>query len=163
MLVPHHFLDAADDLVSAANGRPRQANLRRAISSVYYAYFHTLCRCCADTLIGHSAVAHTKRAWTQAYRTLEHKFAKDRCDPKKGVDKAVLARFPNDIRIFADKFSSSQELRHRADYYPIEIFYKSTVTSEIAQARIVIDNFKKVDIRDRRAFAAWVCLRSRHN
>lgn len=38
--------------VSGDRGRPRQADLRRAISAAYYALFHALCRCCADTLAG---------------------------------------------------------------------------------------------------------------
>ena len=33
-------------------GRPNQADLRRAVSTTYYALFHALARCCANTLIG---------------------------------------------------------------------------------------------------------------
>ena len=33
-------------------GRPSQADLRRAVSTTYYALFHALAQCCANTLIG---------------------------------------------------------------------------------------------------------------
>ena len=34
---PKDFLDVADELIAPRPGRPRQANLRRAKSSIYYA------------------------------------------------------------------------------------------------------------------------------
>ena len=33
-------------------GRPSRADLRRAVSTTYYALFHALAECCANTLIG---------------------------------------------------------------------------------------------------------------
>ena len=42
----------AADLLNTGLGRPRQSNLRRAISTVYYAMFHCLAKCCADTIVG---------------------------------------------------------------------------------------------------------------
>ena len=60
-------------------GRPRQAELRRAVSAAYYALFHALARCCADTLVGATPASRSQTAWTQTYRALEHGYAKNQC------------------------------------------------------------------------------------
>ena len=41
---------AGSSASSSASGRPRQAMLRRAVSTAYYAMFHALCQSNADTL-----------------------------------------------------------------------------------------------------------------
>lgn len=53
---PRHLIRIARQLasgvVSGSRGRPRQAELRRAMSAAYYALFHALAYCCADRLAG---------------------------------------------------------------------------------------------------------------
>ena len=53
---PEDLIRIAESLASgrAGNlaGRPRQAELRRAVSAAYYALFHTLANSCADLLVG---------------------------------------------------------------------------------------------------------------
>lgn len=49
-MTPHDLVAAAQDLVGDGKGAPRQANLRRAISTAYYDLFHCLAECCADAL-----------------------------------------------------------------------------------------------------------------
>ena len=65
----------ADDLLNiarrlAAGGNPTQTDLRRAISSVYYAVFHAICQSNADTLVGEDPQLRDQVAWRQAYRAL---------------------------------------------------------------------------------------------
>ena len=52
-----HSIEAAKLLAGSsssvsASGRPRQAMLRRAVSTTYYATFHALCQSNADASIG---------------------------------------------------------------------------------------------------------------
>jgi uncharacterized protein (UPF0332 family) len=54
-------------LAKATASRPKQVDLRRAISSAYYACFHALAKSCADSLIGTKNVGN-QAAWAQAYR-----------------------------------------------------------------------------------------------
>ena len=49
-----------------------QASLRRAISTAYYAVFHSLARIAADLIVG----TDRNEAWHQAHRALEHGSAK---------------------------------------------------------------------------------------
>ena len=71
-----HLLAIAESLASGSvgsqRGRPRQADLRRAISTAYYALFHTLAGNCANLLVGGRASTRTRQAWRQLYRALDH-------------------------------------------------------------------------------------------
>ena len=78
-----HLIDAARLLAGqtgqmAPRGRPRQAMLKRAISTAYYAMFHALCHSNANALIGVSPGPPYPMAWTRAYRALDHNFARER-------------------------------------------------------------------------------------
>lgn len=50
------FLDSAANQLQPEPGRPLESDLRRAMSTTYYALFHCLAVCCTDTLIGKGAV-----------------------------------------------------------------------------------------------------------
>jgi hypothetical protein len=53
VLNPDHLFDQAERLVATtAGGAPRQADLRRAVSSVYYGLFHAILTAAADLFVG---------------------------------------------------------------------------------------------------------------
>jgi uncharacterized protein (UPF0332 family) len=145
----------ADGLVSSGNGKPKQASLRRTVSTTYYALFHTLARCCADTLIGSQSADRSAPAWRQVYRSLEHGHAKSQCRS------AMINKFPSEIIQFATIFATMQVKRHEADYDPFAKFTKSSVMVDIKQAKVAIAAFNGTAIKHRRAFAAFVLFRSR--
>ena len=66
------FIETARDLTTSSSGRPRQSNLRRAVSTTYYALFHCLATCCADMIVGGAGADRSEPAWRQAYRALDH-------------------------------------------------------------------------------------------
>ena len=73
---PFDFIATARDLVALnVRGRPRQSDLRRAVSTAYYALFHCLAGCCADLLVGDPGANRSLSAWNQTYRGLQHAFA----------------------------------------------------------------------------------------
>lgn len=94
----------------------------------------------------------TKRAWVQAYRFLKHGHVKNQCVHKR------IADFPNDIQDFADMFVQMQEKRHRADYDPTGIYYKSAVQADIEAARTAIVAFTNSPRKAKRAFVIFVAL-----
>jgi hypothetical protein len=153
-LLPRDLIATATNLAEANNRKPRQSDLLRAISTTYYAMFHALARCCADTMIGTNGAARSKPAWLQVYRSLEHRQSKDQCGKR---DK--MQRFPAEIQDFANLFISMQEKRHQADYDPTEKAYKSSVLLDIDQVKLSIDQFEATPLKDRRAFAAWVLFK----
>ena len=142
------------DLVEAGDrGRPRQANLRRAVSTAYYAMFHCLAVCCADLLVGGVGAERSEPAWRQAYRALEHGAARQRCNRT-----AIIQKFPVEIREFADRFAGMQQKRHRADYGPEARYDKDDVLQDITDVAEAIARFQRVPVKDRRAFAVYLLL-----
>ena len=150
---PYSLLAAAHDLVEAGRGRPRQANLCRATSTAYYAMFHCLATCCADTLVGGSGADRSKTAWRQPYRALEHGTVRRRCSRND-----TIREFPIEIQDFAEKFIDMQEKRHRADYDPQAAFSKVIVDRDIDVVTRRIQRFNRSPFKDRRAFAIYVLL-----
>ena len=148
------FIATARDLAGAnSKGRPRETNIRRAVSSTYYALFHCLATCNANMLVGGPGANRSQPAWRQAYRGLQHGTARQRCERQN-----IIIRFPDEIQDFAERFVDMQQKRHEADYDPDATFSKSDVIQDITDAEDVIRCFNSVPVRDRRAFAVYVLL-----
>ena len=158
---PDDLLNIAENLASGRIGprlgRPRQAELRRAISAAYYALFHTLAINSADLLVGNRSSTRTRQAWRQMYRALDHGRVKRQCT------KQMITKFPQEIQKFADHFVTMQAQRHMADYDPFEQFSRSIVAQLLEETKSTIADFEKVDSDDRRAFAVFVLFDLRRN
>ncbi len=152
-LKPLDLIATAKHLANRPGRKPRQSDLKRALSTAYYALFHSLAKSCADMLIGTDAGA--RKAWQQVYRALDHNFAKSACQ------NGNISRFPQEIQDFANAFVGLQSKRHSADYDPYSKFYKSQVLLDVANAEIVMAGFKAAPARHRKAFAVWVLLKQR--
>ena len=144
--------------VSNRRGRPRQAELRRAVSAAYYAMFHALARCCADMLVGSNRSSRDQVAWEQTYRALEHGHARNQCN-----NQSAMSRFPAEIREFGRWFIEMQRLRHISDYAPEFSFSRAEVVQLIDDTEGVITRFSSVSPRDRRSFATHVLFRVRRD
>ena len=148
---PDDLLAVADNLVQGGPGQPNQVELRRAVSTVYYALFHELANNCADLLVGPRSPTQTNQAWRQAYRALDHGVIRRKCNQP-----ILDTHFPAGIQDFAKQFVKMQETRHKADYDPFEAFTRSGVEQLIRESRTAIQGFRSAAERDRRAFAVFV-------
>ena len=156
---PADFIATARDLVQAnTRGRPRETNLRRAVSTTYYALFHGLAECCADMLVGGPGANRSQPAWRQAYRALQHGDVRKRCERQ-----TIIKEFPTEIRTFANLFVLMQKERHRADYDPEGVFAKDEVLQNVAEAERRLSIFTKAPAKDRRAFAVYVLFPMRND
>ena len=155
---PRDLIRIARDLAGAGpnsqRGRPRQTDLCRAVSTAYYALFHSLARCCADSISG--SRGRGRQAWTKAYRALEHGLAKHQCN-----NGDLIRDFPLEIQVFAGSFVSMQEKRHEADYNPDAKFSRRQVMKFIDEVERTIIGFDAADTTHRRAFAIHVLFRQR--
>ena len=149
---PRDLIATARGLTAISRRRPSQANLRRAVSTAYYAMFHCLAGAAADLLIGR----RRSPAWHRVYRALEHGRARTACEHKR-----AMAGFPPEIRDFADTFTVLQKARHQADYALDVRYDKSDVLAAIDGAENAIVQFEQADIQHRRGFAAHVLFRRR--
>lgn len=156
-MTPSNLIATAFALADTGRpGRPRQTDLRRAVSTAYYALFHCLAASCADLLVGGSGADRSKPAWEQTYRALEHGVVRRRCQA------ATIREFPPGIRHFANVFLDQQGKRHRADYAPTDNFPKQIVLQDIHYVVDAIARFQQAPVKDRRAFAVYLLLNLRN-
>ena len=160
-------MKALDLIVSARllaeyprRGRPPEANLRRSISTTYYALFHCLAENCADMVVGGpSARRRSREAWRRVYRSLDHGPARRRCGERDAV-----SGYTSEIRRFAQIFIQMQDLRHSADYDPgAEVPSREEVIQYISDAEDVIRQLPNASTVDRRSFAVHVLMSARRN
>ena len=138
-------------------GRPRQTDLCRAVSASYYAMFHTLARCGADTLVGRTRASRSQRAWEQTYRALEHGHVKNQCS------KSDIAQFLPEIQDFGKQFVVMQRQRHHADYAPVTVFMRARVIQYIDETERIIRRFNDAPDGDLQAFAVYALFRLRQD
>lgn len=148
------LIGQAHRLARATQRRPRQVDLKRAVSAAYYARFHALARLCADTITGVAPTRSTK-AWQQTYRAPAHGFAKNACA------QAHNKGFPPTIVRFAQLFVLMQQQRHAADYDPFSGFRRADVVTMVESVERAIVDFKMALRSDLRAFVALVLLDTR--
>ena len=129
-----------------------QADLRRAVSTAYYALFHCLAGTAADLLTG----SHRDPEWHQIYRALEHGKVRSACRQQE-----AMRAFPTEIRIFAKKFAALQDARHWADYAHDGRYSEAGVLALVEAAAGAIDRFEQASARQRRRFAIHVLFKRR--
>jgi hypothetical protein len=118
VLNPDHLFEQADRLISArSGGAPRQADLRRAISTVYYAVFHTIVTAAADDFLGRAQRATTRYALL--YRSVDHPHLRRLCEdvakdtpPKRYSSFLPKGGFGPDLIAVATAFGELQEKRY---------------------------------------------------
>ena len=146
------LIETARGLTALSRRRPTQANLRRAVSTAYYAVFHCLARAAADLLIGRSRGV----AWHQVYRALNHGDARNACQNKK-----AMIDFADQIQFFAATFVALQDARHQADYGLERRYEKLDVLAAIDRAETAIALFEQADRQQLRTFATAVLFKRR--
>ncbi len=134
-------------------GRPLETNLRRAVSTAYYALFHSLAECCADSIAGSRQANRNSDAWLRVYRRLDHGTARMRFR-----NKTEIRKFPAEVQRFANFFSEMQLRRQLADYAPDAAFEREEIRQRITESEDIIIQFENVSIRRRRAFAIYVIM-----
>jgi uncharacterized protein (UPF0332 family) len=150
----YDLIETARRILNATWKNPRQNDLKRAVSTAYYAMFHSLAELNADLFIG-TTKDRSDKAWRQAYRALEHGFAKNACQQARRLG------FADDVVHFADTFVRMQEERHLADYDPYSKYDRVYTLYLIHLAENAIKGLLRAPRRDRRAFAVLVLLKQR--
>ena len=148
------LLATARRLAKASANKPRQADLKRAVSTAYYALFHAMAKNAADMVVGTGA-NRAEKAWAQVYRGMDHGFAKNACK------EVVKLGFPTGIVICADEFVTLQDARHSADYDPLHRVTRADALTWVSRAEAAIKALRGCSVKDRRAFAVQVLLKKR--
>jgi uncharacterized protein (UPF0332 family) len=162
-----HLLDQAEKLAAApAAGQPRQANVRRAVSSAYYGLFHFILASATDQFVG-----RTKRATSEygrVYRSIDRRTIRELCEdlkkpqlPAKYKPYEPSGGFGQNIPAFAAAFVDLLEKRHAADYDPMISMTLSEAQSAIKTARAAIKSFEKASRSRQRTFLSLLLFAPR--
>jgi hypothetical protein len=132
--LPEHLLEQARHLAKRERTRPRQASLRRALSTAYYAFFHFLIR----EAVRQISPNLSEENYNRVYRWFDHgamyrvarAFSADvvRIPNSKDV---LLQSNDSKVQFIASYFAELQELRHAADYDPGVLFLRPDVLAKI--------------------------------
>jgi uncharacterized protein (UPF0332 family) len=145
----------AKRLAKASPNKPRQADLKRAVSTAYYALFHAMAKNVADTMTGVVKSKRSEKAWAHAYRGLQHGDAKTACEGVRNLT------FPQEIKDCADAFVELQIARHSADYDPLHRLTRGKAILTVQKAEDAVKKLRSVGAKDRRAFAVQVLIKKR--
>lgn len=159
-LNPDHLFQQAEALFARPRaGRPRQVDLRRAISSAYYGLFHYVLIKASDEFVG-AAHRNTSR-YGLVYRSIDHRSLRQLCAEVRKQTASGKYRpyhppngFGAELRTFADATIELQEKRHSADYGPLLRFQASDALSAVGTARTAIRRFERACDERRKAFLA---------
>lgn len=152
--------------------RPKQVNLRRAVSTAYYGLFHYLVdQSCRRVMGGQHPQVPYRRVLA---RSFSHADMKSACKSfaggtlKKGAAEGLPRGFsiPKEIQQIATTFVDLQERRHVADYDFTETFTRSEALAAVREIRIAIRRFHKLANSNEKKFFlaclwAWKTLADR--
>lgn len=157
MTLPRDLLDQADLLARKERRRPKQASLRRAVSTAYYALFHLLIEDAANAL-SPTAPTPLRRIFARAFQHGPMKlsckdFVQANASVANGkasqlrppVQDTLVFPLPADLLKVLSTFVELQEARHTADH---------DLTAELNRLDVLS---KILTVRD--AFAAWSTVR----
>lgn len=154
------FVDVADELAHLGSTRPKQAALRRAISTAYYAVFHFL----IEEATKHIAGVRTSEANLRAFiaRGISHGGMKAVCKSvssgswpgvvEQRIGKGKIGAPAQPLRNVAAAFVNLQELRHSADYDPLRRFSRADAIIEVGRAKALMQDWDNVPDGDERTF-----------
>ena len=148
----------AQGAVNAGIGRPLQEELKRAVSTAYYALFLHLCEATANLMVGTIRPDPGRReAWERMYRLLQHGATRSKCRNLTEVEK-----FPTGIRDFATLLAVAQGGRHDADYAPFSKYTRVQVLDIITEARDAVEAFDAAPRQERLHFIAYLLASDRN-
>jgi hypothetical protein len=153
----HDLLEQAEHLVRRERQRPKQASLRRGISTAYYALFHLLV---ADgaSLLSPPQPPELRLLIQRAFnhgnmRTVCRDFVQANAVAGRARIPATRAplTFPLEPHLVQvlEAFVGLQEARHQADYDPTKTWNRLAAVTHVATAR--------------RAFVSWRAIRRSPN
>jgi uncharacterized protein (UPF0332 family) len=145
MALAEDLLEQAWHLANLEAKRPKQASLRRAISTAYYAMLHLLVQDAAKRL----SPAKPSALAPLIGRAFVHSEMKQACRSIAGQLTSSLLRlqpqgFSPDVLEVAKAFVNLQEERHEADYDLTQIYTRVEVLDLLATAQDAFAVWKRV-------------------
>ncbi len=136
MFLPNDLLEQAQFLVLREPRKPKQASLRRAVSTAYYAVFHLL----AASAAAQASPATPAGLSERIQRAVEHGAMKDAAKRFESgnlpdhIRSLIANPLPAQLIAIAQNFIRLQEERHKADYDLATRFERARAQDAVALA-----------------------------
>jgi uncharacterized protein (UPF0332 family) len=161
-----NLLNAARILTDHDVSRPKQANLRRAVSSAYYALFHRLI---AESV--HTLSPKPKRGvlLDRMSRAFQHGEIKQVCkqfqqEPLPEAIRTLLQRpVSAELKVVTEAFLDLQEARHEADYDVGARLTRSDALSAVITAEAAFRGWDRVKPEEAHVFLVALAFGARWN
>jgi len=140
MSFPDDLLEQAYDLANKEPTNPKQASLRRAVSTAYYALFHLL----IDEAVGKWSV---QRQRSILARTFEHGKMKGICDDVLKIVKSG-GTIPPELNTVASNFIQLQQHRYTADYDNSKQWSRTDVLNVLSLAKDAFTAWRAISSED---------------
>ena len=140
------LLEQSDHLARREKNRPRQASLRRAVSTAYYALFHLLT---SEAVVNWKQVEHRhllartfehgnmRRVADEQVKSLHNYF---RSNPPSGASRATAEKLYRVAKVFLQL----QAQRHLADYDNSIIWTRTDVLEQTDAAKQAFQSWKAI-------------------
>lgn len=144
--LPKDLLEQAEFLANREPKRPKQASLRRAVSTSYYALFHLL-NAEAVALLAPNVdeqTQHRMRRW------FDHSVMKEICgrflpsNLSSPLKELIGTSASSDLQLVARNFITLQEARHQADYDTSLAFTRTQAQALIQQAQDAFESWQRI-------------------
>jgi uncharacterized protein (UPF0332 family) len=138
-------------LANHESKRPRQASLRRAVSSAYYALFHQLVDAASRKLVTAKSGLVIRQRVARVFGHAEmKKFCQtlanwDQNQPPKHLKELLQLPPSQDLRTLANAFVELQQARHEADYDISRRFSRDDVLALIRTTELAVAAFERMD------------------
>jgi hypothetical protein len=161
---PRQLLDQAEFLASKGSGqgrsgRPRDADLRRAVSPAYYAVYHEITARCVECLVGSTRhELRRKISHSQVDQVSKWVNRAGQSGPQELREVfADLAAVPA-VSDFAESFIEVIANRHNADYDHLFVVTRSDALDAIAMARFCRQAIGRIRAPHRRLFMTTLIM-----
>jgi hypothetical protein len=144
-----------------------ETDLRRAVSTAYYAVFHYALRAAADLMAGTGNRATPR--YSLVYCSIDHVRLKNLRDQLRGSapQDVILPSAPSPpayfgkVAVFARLAVNLQRERHYADYHPTEHFDDARALQAVSNAQEAIKAFETATAEQRDAFLTLLLFKPR--
>jgi uncharacterized protein (UPF0332 family) len=164
---PSDLLSVARLLSDAVGSTPpSDAQLRRAVSTAYYALFHTILRAAAQRFMGPGN--ESAAGFSLLYRGFQHGQMRQVCEVLRA--RTLNSRFQKTLRVsavsqdqrdFARAFTDLQDARQRADYDPAARFQPADASDFVDMAEVAMAAFDRIDAREKADVLALLLVGAR--
>jgi uncharacterized protein (UPF0332 family) len=152
-MTPKDLIASADKLLDRT---PSNADVRRAVSTAYYAIFHHISWKLFEAVALPFGSTSPTGGWVKVYRSPDHVLFLKRCN-----DVHASWGFPRALTAYADIFVKSYKSRIEADYDPSAVVSLNDASTVVKSIERAIAHFDGTPLEQQRAFVLFLTVRPR--